>query len=388
MDLTGKNVCFVSAFSAPYGGNFIKMLQALAVQLHTQYHCRVYFAFPVQTEKDWLRELSDNYEVGYIKSDNIVSDLTKKFKLWDIDLVHTHFEAYDVAVAKAIRKSSKQIKQVWHVHDYMSLDKTGLSFPSVRKLLTNQRFWNQYGKYGKNAYFIAVSDEMAQFVNHYRRHRYRYPSEYKKKRNNDKLIRTSAILNGIDLGRIIKNDRLTVNKPFNFMSFGGESVSKGIHTILDACELLSKNGVVFKFCITEGYTTHHLLTSRFGSNFPDWLEVIKQSNNISDIFSKSDCYISASRCETMSMAIAEASLFGLPIIQSDIPGTLWNASSPSAFLFPVDDAIALCETMKKVIDISATGEMRVLTDKTKVLNCAKLSMAVWVNRIVGIYKSL
>lgn len=390
MNLNNKNICFVSAYAAPYGGNFIKMLQALALRLKNHYNCHICFIFPMQSDKDWLEELSTKYEVGYVGTDNVSTELSIIFDNWNIDMVHTHFESYDIPVAKAIKISSRQIKQVWHIHDYMSLDKRGLSLPKIRKFFTNQRFWEQYGKWGKSAYFIAVSDEMAQFVNHYRSHRFKYPRSYKANYHSEnKLIRTECVINGIDLSRI-DTECLTKSDDdiFTFLTFGGESISKGISTIFNACELLSKKKLAFKLFLTEGYTTSMLLNDRFGKRLPEWLVLIKQTNNISDLFSESDCYISASRRETMSMAIAEASLFGLPVIQSDIPGTLWNASRPSSFLFPVDDAAALCEAMMRVINLSKNGEMQKLVDQTRTLNLKQLSMDLWVDRIIDIYKKI
>lgn len=390
MELNNKNICFIAAYAAPYGGNFIKMLQALATRLVSDYNCTVYFIFPTQDNKEWLNELSIYYTIGFTSSFEASDEILTFIDNWDIDLVHSHFEAYDIAVSKAIKHSGRNIKQVWHIHDYMHLDKTELSFPRIRKFFTNQFMWNHYGKWGENAFFIAVSDEMAHFVNHYRTHRFMYPTEFTRQMpEHTNLIRTASMLNGMDTSRIASaTERRVKPNVFTFLTFGGESVSKGIPTIFDACELLSHKGTLFKLILTKGYTTTSVLQNRYGDHLPKWLELVEQTNEVSTLFSRAHCYISASLRETMSMAIAEASLFGLPVIQSDIPGTTWNANNPSTFLFPVNDKLALCNTMTQVIHLTQSGEMEHLVKKTQHHNQSILEMDKWVTQIISIYNNI
>jgi glycosyltransferase involved in cell wall biosynthesis len=390
MEVSNKNICFISAYAAIYGGNFIKMLQALSAQLILHYQCNIFFIFPKQDNKDWLDELAKCYTIGYISSTNTTNEISSYLNKWDIDLVHSNFERYDVPIAKAINRLKKEIKQVWHIHDYMTLDKTGLSLPHIRKFITNRKFWIHYGKWGKNAFFIPVSDEMAHFVNHYRTHQFTYPKAFSHDSfEQETIIRSETVINGIDLSRI--SDIESYNRPhepFTFVTFGGYAQLKGIPTILDACEILSQKKVHFKLLITESDSTKQLIEDRYNDNNPDWLTTKDQTDNISDIFSAADCYISASRKETMSMAIAEASLFGLPIIQSDIPGTEWNASSPSTFLFPVDNATVLSQMMGKVMNLTENGSIKAMTEESKILNQNRLKMDLWVNRIISIYKTI
>ncbi|MBF0846977.1 glycosyltransferase, partial [Streptococcus danieliae] len=75
----------------------------------------------------------------------------------------------------------------------------------------------------------------------------------------------------------------------------------------------------------------------------------EQTKDIASLFNSVDCFISSSEYETFSYAICEASVFGLPVIQSDIAGTMWNAENPSTFLFKVNDAVALCKQMDMLI---------------------------------------
>lgn len=391
MDIKNRHIAFACCYEAPYGGNFISMLTALGIILQERYGCKVHFIFPQQTPKEWLEKLQEKFCVGYTckpykKSEKDIYQLLYK---WRIDLIHTHFENYDKPVAKAIKKGNLPIKMIWHLHDYMSLDKTGLSLPHIRKILSNQKFWNHYGRWGRNAYYIGVSAEVTNFATHYRNHRFSYP----KALSNKDLGRTcfpkaKVVINGIDTSRL--RGRETYQFPSyqtTFLSFGGEAVSKGISCILDAAYILEKRGLDFEIRITRGYTVDNLFASRFSRGLPSWLRIVEQTNNIATLFDECHCYISASLRETMSMAIAEASIYGLPVIQSDIPGTWWNSNNPSTFLFHVNDAEELAAQMENVInaDKSDLWEKVQITSKN---NQSLLSMQTWIDRIVNIYQTV
>lgn len=389
MDINGKHIAFACCYEAPYGGNFISMLTSLGTVLQEKYGCKIYFIFPQQASKIWLEDLSKKFNIGYTRKpyNESESDIFRLLSKWHVDLVHTHFENYDIPVAKAIKEGNLSIKMVWHLHDYMSLDKTGLSLPRIRKILSNQKFWNHYGRWGKDAYFIGVSAEVTNFATHYRNHRFSYPTTM----SNEKLEaaifpKAEVIINGIDINRL--RGRETYQFPSyktTFLSFGGEAVSKGISCILDAAYILEKKGLDFEIRITRGYTVDSLFASRFSCGLPSWLKIVEQTNNIATLFDECHCYISASLRETMSMAIAEASIYGLPVIQSDIPGTWWNSHNPSTFLFHVNDAEGLAVQMENVINADKSnlfGKVQITSKNNQSL----LSMQAWIERIINIYQ--
>ncbi len=392
MDIRNKNICFACAFAAPYGGNFIRMCISLAERLVSEYGCKVYFIFPKQPDKDWLIELKNRYTVSFttLPYDKCEDEIYGIINQWHIDLVHTHFDVYDVPVAKAVKKIARPIQMVWHLHDYLSLDKTGLSLPWVRKFFTNQRLYNQYGKWGRQAYFIGVSAEVTNIAAHYRNHRFSYPVN----RSCEELSRmtfpnASVIINGIDLERLkVEEGHLQPEERlFTFLTFGGEAVSKGVLTIFSAAEILHNEGLKFKIKITNGYTTESVVSARYGNEIPQWLEVISQTDNVVSIFGKCDCYISASLKETMSMAIAEASIYGLPVIQSDIPGTWWNSRNPSTFIFKKNNAVDLALKMKSLMEFDSR-QLKDRCYKTSKSNRRLLSMDSWVDKIMWVYKNI
>lgn len=387
MILNKKNILFLCAYQPEYGGNFIKMLLNLGIKLNSEYHCNVYFLFPRQSKKKWLDELSSKFTVGFIQRSykDSEKEIYHYLLKWSIDLVHTHFEMYDIPTAKALKKIPKKIHMVWHLHDYMSLDKTGLKLKALRRFCSNLRFWLHYGYYGKKAYFIGVSKEVTDFVNHYRKNIFSYPSC---DLNENEYVRSSVVLNGIDTSRV-SNGNITeslLNKN-TFISFSGVAKSKGIHLILKASEYLYKKGYSFKIVLTKNKNLESLLDEHYKGSLPKWIQLVDQTNDISSIFSIGSCYISASYKETMSMAIAEASIYGLPVIQSDIKGTEWNSNRMSTFVFESGNYVDLQNTMEKFILMDKKILLKYCKNTQK-YNIELLSMSKWCNQIIEIYKSL
>ena len=381
----------VSGYAAAYGGNFILMLKSLAARLKKEYQCNIIFVFPQQTQKQWLDDLNKEYIVRFTQ--NTYSKTTKEIMAfineYDINLIHTHFEVYDIPVAKAIRNSKRDIKSVWHLHDHLTLEKRKLSFALLRKLKTHLNYWLQYGFWGRKAFFAGVSAEVTHIATHYREHIFRFPKKFSKEdfRRTD-WPHAEVVINGIDISRINKtNEKKEVHKSFRFLTFGGDAFGKGISTILKASEILKSEGYRFELVITNGYKTPQLLELYFGGQTPEWLKIVNQTNDISQLFNACDAYISASLYETMSMAIAEASIFGLPIIQSDIPGTLWNSDTPSSFLFKVEDATDLANQMKTMMEC----DKKLLQEQCNIsseINTRRLDMNLWCEKITNIYKRL
>lgn len=384
MELHNKNILLACCYEADYGGNFIRMLTALADGLQQKFKAKAYFVFPTQTPKEWLQQLQTQYEVEftckpYSKS---VNDLCLLLKKWKIDLVHTHFESYDIPVAKAIKKSHLDVKMVWHLHDNLTLDKSGLNFKIIRKIGTHLRFKLQYGWYGRKAYFIGVSSEIAGFVCHYRHHLFTYPKEgilY----DNSAFEKASVLLNGVDLSRI-DGEYKRPNNQFFFLTFGGHTFRKGIPCILDAAEILWKQGIDFSLIITNGVGTQEYIYDRYGGKLPANLKIVCQTNEVIKLFDKSMCFISAALKETMSMAIAEASIYGLPVIQSDIPGTYWNAKNESTRLFKVNDTVDLARQMKSIM-AEDKQKLKRECHHTSESNKKMLSMDKWVDNVMNIY---
>ena len=122
-------------------------------------------------------------------------------------------------------------------------------------------------------------------------------------------------------------------------------------------------------------------------SLPDWLKLIDQTQDIASIMNLCNCYVSAARAETFSLAICEATFMRLPIIQSEIAGTQWNESNPSVLTFPNEDSDKLASCMESMINWDKND----LSDKCEITNTNNrnsYSSKKWINTIVDIYKGL
>ena len=390
VDIYNKKICIIVALNCPYGGNIIPSLRTLAEVLTNKYQVKVCWIFPKQADRDWLNELEKKYEVEFTTRSYGKSfiEIKQIFEKWKPDWVHTHYEAYDIVVAKVVKKLNWDIRMVWHIHDYMTLYTSGESLPLLRKLKRHFSLFLHYGFYGKHASLIAVSDEMAAFCGHYKMKKLSFPPRYFNNTSDQSYINhVKVLLNGIDLTRIIGNRSPSVIVPFTFLSYGGQNVHKRIDYLLMAGEILKAKGCTFRILLTKGVDTMQVVRSIYHEKIPEWLVLTEQTDRIVDILKLSSCYVSTSVHETMSTAIAEASIFGLPIIQSDIPGTDWNAKTPSAFLFKSRDEKDLADKMELVMKMDSDC-LLCACKKSKKLNKERLSLEKWCDNIIEFYRNL
>lgn len=197
-----------------------------------------------------------------------------------------------------------------------------------------------------------------------------------------------VLINGIVTDRL---DMQTERKDavFTFMTFGGIQAVKRVDLLVRAAVALRQRGLTdFKLLITSGVGTRDMLLNLCGSRIPEWIELVEQTENISALFARSSCYVSTSLRETQSTAIAEATLMGLPVIQSDIPGTYWNARNPSTLLFRTCDVQDLADKMQLMLRVGRTPEWRERVEQTRRHNMQLLSIDRWTEEMINVYRQL
>lgn len=361
-----------SQYVAPYKGGFINSLEALE-----NYNADLEFVycFPKECEKqEWISDFKLNRKVYFTRNDIQCS----KKEVIDIickenpDILHSHFDGYDIHLAKAkkyfLKKYHKKIKVIWHLRNKLSY----LS-DLKRKIYQFFIFQRHYGYWSKNINLIGVSEEVLQFVNQFAHF----------ERNN---IYFKNIQNGIPYQHL--RNSLNVNqKPFRdftFGAFGGRNTDKRIDILLKAAEILKANGCQIKIIITKGVDTIEILNNYFKMKLPDWLILVGQFQDVNDFFAQCDCFVSTSVHETFSNAIAEVSIFGLPIIQSDIKGTLWNISNPSTFVFKSLNAEDLANKMAEVMN-TPKNELKIKCEITRENNINNIGIENWCEKITEFY---
>lgn len=121
MNLQNKHILFAAQYAAPYAGNFIASLIALEKSLVKNYNVRCAYLFPQKAlQQSWIEDFKASRQV-YFSSDNnvLIQDYEADEIIQQIkpDLIYTHFDGYDVPMHKAVKRSGRYIRQVWHMHD-------------------------------------------------------------------------------------------------------------------------------------------------------------------------------------------------------------------------------------------------------------------------------
>lgn len=342
MDIKGTTAVHLAQYAAPYLGNFVKSLMLLEKRLAKSGGGMVYVFPPQARDCVWFEGFASEHEVSLIQPGKAgvaaIEAVIKKYK--GNVLMHTHFEGYDEAVCKAVRRSGCDIPVVWHLHDHLSYQ------PNVLKVLYQRLcFFRHYylPTLRSRVYTIGVSQEVDAFVHRFGGH-----------------FKGSIVLpNGIDISRIYKTKDWTSEDDGirRFVCLGGRNVQKRMDIALEAFKMLYDSGRLkpgeAMLRVVIGTDSRDVFSRVFGSDaaLPQWLEPIEQDEDIVRVFDGTDCFISAAQHETFSYAVCEATLYGLAVIQSDIPGTMWNAGNPSVKLFKSLDVSDLADKIEDFISI-------------------------------------
>ena len=122
----------------------------------------------------------------------------------------------------------------------------------------------------------------------------------------------------------------------------------------------------------------------YGS-IPKWVELMKPTDNIVEYYSMADIFVTASRKETFSYALAEAIYCGLPCISSDVDGVNWAHDFSNVSFFKNEDINSLIEQIIKFTNYEVSYEE---IRKSKQLIIDKFSDKVWIKNILNLYKEV
>lgn len=332
----------------------------------------MFFVFP-ETAKDqpWWEYFKSKHTT-FTTTDNLdraVEELASIILSIKPYIIHSHFEGYDVPVVKAIKRTGVSSKIVWHMHDVMSYHHN-----IIKHIYQHRYFFRHYCLYGRNVSTIGVSKQILDFASYYRG------------LLGGRFNHCEVIGNGIDFSRIKQRNNFHRHTPFTFLTFGGRNIQKRIDLLLEAASELQEKYAI-RVLITNGIDTKQVVEEYFNGAISEWCKIIPQSDDVNSIFEQADCFVSTSIHETFSYAICEASAYGLPVIQSDIEGTKWNAKNPAAFLFHSENVEDLTRAMQEVIVCDKDILWRNI-QKTRENNVEKYSIDAWCDKIIEFYKQL
>jgi glycosyltransferase involved in cell wall biosynthesis len=359
-------------YAAPYKGAFINSLQRLEELNYGKIH--FVYVFPEDTkETPWINQFMEGHKVFFTKNDVRKSSeaLFEIFKNVKPTIVHTHFDGYDIPVIHAkrnyIRETKVDVKLIWHLHNTIEYHSN-----FVKRFYQFFVFKYHYGLLAKNVNIVSVSKEMALFLNKFGK-------------RSLPTVSTDVFANGVKLPENVSfkfhNDSVV------FGAFGGRNVQKRIDLLLEASTNLITKGLKFRVVITKGIDTEVVVNKFFAGKQPKWLTLIDQTDAIGNFFNKINCFISSSVHETFSFAILEATFYNIPVIQSDISGTIWNADRPSTFLFESLNSKQLSEKMEEILLLDQ-HKISELCLKTKEINSTLYDIDIWCTKIHDVYDKI
>lgn len=350
----------ICAYGAEYKGNFIASLELLEKEMKKKGYETIYAFSESAKNKSWCYELQKRTNVYFlpIKKAKILPKTyricQKIFKENNIDIVHSHFELYDIPVTVT---APKQTKVFWHLHDALA-DDMKLS----RKILEIIQY-----KYiaKRNVSLISVAD-------YYRKKvvQIGFPEK-----------NTYTVKNGINTDYINKKNTESLNV---FLTFGWDFHRKGADLIFNACQKLEYEGYQFKIVFNGNAMTWPILNNYFSSNIPSWLVLENPRNDVNSLYEMAGVFIQASRVETFSYAVCEAAYSGLLVIASDIPGLEWAKEIPTVKFFEKENSNQLFLLMKAILEKKYVIDKKKV-DITRQIIEDKYSLQEWSNKIMELY---
>ncbi len=350
----------VCAYGAEYAGNFIASLEKLERTLNLRGVKTIYAFIDRAKDKEWCRDIQKRTKV-YFLPEAKARILPKTYKVFrqiykenEINIVHSHFELYDIPCTITAPKTAKVF---WHLHDPIT------EISGLRGIL-----WKlQYGYFGKYATLLAVAD-------HYKNNvvKMGFPED-----------KAYTIVNGINTARIMPNQQCS--KPeYDFLTFGWDFYRKGDDIILQACDRLEKEGYTFKLLLNGNSKTWPILDEYLNGRKPSYLVRCEPTDNINKLFDSSKVFIQASRRETFSYAVCEAAYSGLPVISSDIPGLEWAKDLPIVSFFKSENVDELYEIMKSFLEGKIVSWHDV--NKSYEMINKDFTIDIWADKIIAYYE--
>lgn len=351
-----KSILQVCAFGAPNPGNFMASLIQLQGKMQEEGYETIY-AFPEKARgKEWCRNLAKTNKV-YFLPEAKARILPKTYRIFrqiykenQIQILHSHFELYDVP---ATITAPKNVKVFWHLHDALKENYEKGSFS--RKLLTRI----QYGNLGKRAVLLSVSKEHAHFAN-------------KLGFNKNQIL---YFPNGINTKRITPISKL--NDTFQFLMFGWDVKRKGVDLAVEAMNRLNSKQVVIKI-VGEKECRDYLMRKQTSG-----IVYQKPVKDVNKLYEQVRGFLHISRAEGLSYALLEVIYAGLPVICSDIPENEFAKEFRNVFFVANENIDEIIYTLNEICtqfkySLEDAEYNRKIIDK-------KYSLDFWCSKLIEIY---
>lgn len=346
----------ICAFGAPSPGNFIVSLTSLEQTLREDGIETIYAFAETAKNRPWCEEICKRAKVYFLpvsharilpKTYQIVRQIYQENQ---IDIVHSHFELYDIP---ATVMAPKNTKVFWHLHDPIGYNRP---IKISRRVLTKL----QYGFFGRRASLLSVSLEHAEHaadLGFDRKHIYYIP-------------------NGINTARI--QTAFNNSKSNDFLMFGWDVIRKGVDLVVAAdsegalppCRIQIIGQSACQQYLQDHLTEHIV----FG----------KPVSDINVLYQNSKAFLHVSRAEGMSYALLEAVYAGLPVICSDIPENQVAREFSGIFWVKNENVGDIKKQIRTICDLASPVSESEYQENKAIIQ-RKYSLDAWKKRIVELY---
>lgn len=300
-------------YAAPYEGNFLLSIRALANALRDRGTDTVLVFPETARERTWSRRLADDYPVYFLpRGTAAAANLLRRIrKEHDVICVHSHFIDSRFYLPLRIALFGKPVPHAYHAHSLPHFSRGSMALR--RRLIHASRV-------------LCVSEAV----------RGAYTDAG--------FSGCVLVPNGVDLARLRPTQTLDFRRPF-VLTFGYDFAIKGIDAALDAFERFDpEHRFTLGVCVAgHAQEARKALCARYGA-VPEWVELLPAREDVGDYYRAADVFLSASRTEGMPYAVLEAAYCGLPLVLSDIPPHR-QLGLPQAEWFPPQDAQALFDAV-------------------------------------------
>lgn len=347
----------VCAYAAPYEGNFITSLKALAKKAAEKGHQTIY-AFPeTAREKEWCKALGEQTKVYFLPlakariKPATYSSLKNIYKENpDIAIVHCHFELYDIPV---VMTAKKNMKVFWHLHDAIG---------NIQDFHNRLMYKLQYKWLHKKAILLSVSEKHRDYTIELG-----FPKE-----------QAYYVPNGLNTDAIKAVETEYSQRKNDFLMFGWLYKIKGVDLCVQAQNAL---GGKYRVCIVGKDDTLEKIENEFGK--VENLQVIPAVTDVNVLYQNAKCFLHISRAEGLSYALLEAIYAGLPIVCSNIKENMFAQQFPTVRMVENENVQSIADGMAFVMEKGAPTPEEIATAR-KIID-EQYSIACWTNTVLGYY---
>lgn len=365
------NILHISNYKANFEGNFINQLKNIKYEVELR-GGKVIFIFPDEAQKyEWANVLAKKSCVYFLPTPKIgnffalLKNLKVICEIENIDIIHSHFDGYDIPAYYA---SKNKKKVIWHYRN--SLDTSRLS--KIKKIYAEICIFLKYNIFSPKKRIIFMSES----------YKSKGINSGKVKEKNSIVIPNGINIDILNLKSInaneIKKQYNIVDKSKTILTFGGDYYRKGIDIVINVYRKLNRDEynlfIVASEQIEKKIKELHKIEKNEGIIF------LRPTHEVINYYSMADIFISASRKETFCNAVAEAAYLGINVISSDIEGLEWAKDIPIVEFFKLDDEKQLIQCIES---IKVYNSEKMLESKNKIEN--EYSNRAWAKKVFDYY---